>query len=475
MARTCKLILWLFAVPAIGANINAASSDYADVASAYSSSSAGDTIVIPAGTSTWASTLAITNSIVFQGAGSTNGSITKITRSGAAPTFTYGAANNAVIGMSGMFLVQTTDNHFEISDECRVTLSDVYWQEGGVGIEASAQCYGLAYNSRFEDINIVFRLIQAPTAAAVLAAGYDLGSTNTFVAEDCHFVWTSASDAVSPWISQASRAQRGVMRYCTVTTTNSTASLEPHDMHGKYFTWGRGSHVWEIYGNTYNLNDQSNTMLAMRGGTILFWSNTVNSADATQIFMRHRNEEYFNASYGFFNPTDQVQNTHFWSNTINGDVQSQWSPARTDASGNGALNADPDANGCVYDENEWGALWTANDWSSGVAYVEMAENVIPSYVKTGGNLYRCISGHTSGASTEPGTGGSWETVWEQDAWHLYSRKPASGDPVYDDFGGASNPTVGYQPLAYPHPLRNALIDSLDPQGRPWKLWIGVPQ
>jgi hypothetical protein len=44
-------------------------------------------------------------------------------------------------------------------------------------------------------------------------------------------------------------------------------------------------------------------------------------------------------------------------------------------------------------------------WSSGVAYTTA------DVVSGGGAYYQCIAAHTSGASTEPGVGASWATVW----------------------------------------------------------------
>ncbi|KKN11662.1 hypothetical protein LCGC14_1024140 [marine sediment metagenome] len=83
-------------------------------------------------------------------------------------------------------------------------------------------------------------------------------------------------------------------------------------------------------------------------------------------------------------------------------------------------------------------------WLTATAYTRT------SYVENDGEIYWCVLAHTSGASTEPGTGGSWTTYWrstqgkifniyENDPPAAYSRALAKGDlmvalPVLDADG-----------------------------------------
>lgn len=236
-----------------------------------------------------------------------------------------------------------------------------------------------------------------------------------------------------------------MFRYNTYVSTNTTADTPEFDCHGYSHSWGRGGQCYEIYKNRIVRRSNWPTSFDARGGTHLIWSNDVVYAGAPKTFIRTRNENFFNGGYGYFNPTDQLANVHFWGNTRNGIPQTEWTSG---------LVVQPSTNGCVFDKNEWSAAFTANTWSAGVGYVETSYQVPPSYVQNDGNLYRCLSSHTSGATTEPGTGSAWQTVWVQDAWHIYSRKPQPGDPIYEEFNGAANPDIGYTPLPYPHPLRD---------------------
>ena len=50
-------------------------------------------------------------------------------------------------------------------------------------------------------------------------------------------------------------------------------------------------------------------------------------------------------------------------------------------------------------------------WVTATSYDE-DNNEDGDVVTQGGSYYRCTNGHTSGASTQPGIGGSWATVWQ---------------------------------------------------------------
>lgn len=65
--------------------------------------------------------------------------------------------------------------------------------------------------------------------------------------------------------------------------------------------------------------------------------------------------------------------------------------------GKGALKGDPGLPGIS---------WVSADWAPARAYI--ATNAL----QHGGTTYFCILGHTSGSTTEPGVGASWQTYWE---------------------------------------------------------------
>lgn len=69
----------------------------------------------------------------------------------------------------------------------------------------------------------------------------------------------------------------------------------------------------------------------------------------------------------------------------------------------------------------------ATKWTSGEAYT--ADNQLVTH---GGNIFICILNHTAGASSEPGTGGSWTTYWKYSGADRYQMLLAEGAFVDGD-------------------------------------------
>jgi len=90
------------------------------------------------------------------------------------------------------------------------------------------------------------------------------------------------------------------------------------------------------------------------------------------------------------------------------------------------------------DKGDPGALfnWTG-PWVTATAYAE------GDGVESGGSSYVCISAHTSGATTEPGVGGSWATVWDLTA---AKGDPGSGDVSSVDVTGGTGITSTGGPI-----------------------------
>lgn len=80
-------------------------------------------------------------------------------------------------------------------------------------------------------------------------------------------------------------------------------------------------------------------------------------------------------------------------------------------------------------------------WATSTSYA------INDVVSSGGNDYNCINAHTSGASTEPGVGGSWENEWNQfigspDGTDLVSAS-LTADNLPDDTGSNVSGTTQF--------------------------------
>lgn len=73
--------------------------------------------------------------------------------------------------------------------------------------------------------------------------------------------------------------------------------------------------------------------------------------------------------------------------------------------------------------------WVSTPWATATSYT------VRQALEHNGNAYICISSHTSGASTEPGVGASWQTVWD-----LMAQKGATGATGPSGATGATGAT-----------------------------------
>jgi len=131
--------LWLGILPLHASTINAASSSYSDVAAAVSAASAGDTVIIPAGTSTWSSTLSITKSVYLVGSGTNSthlisaGDFIDIKPATDAPVRVSGIWFEEGAGSSSSITLEGKCTQFRI-DHCLFTGS------GSVGVGYGKRC-----------------------------------------------------------------------------------------------------------------------------------------------------------------------------------------------------------------------------------------------------------------------------------------------------------------------------------------------
>lgn len=80
-----------------------------------------------------------------------------------------------------------------------------------------------------------------------------------------------------------------------------------------------------------------------------------------------------------------------------------------------------------------------------------------SPVSDTGKYYRCIRGHTSSASTRPGTGGDWESYWYEDssvsatavAWATATAYTCAGDFTYTNASAVAKAFLRYNGTDYP--------------------------
>lgn len=302
------------------ATITAASASYADVLAAYNTSVIGDTILIPSGTVTWSSTLTIKKPVYVIGAGTNS---TRIASSGT--IMSVGLTNNAFTRISGIYFdlgTFSTSDHYAITvtaNSYALRIDNCFFRGGEKTIWCQSPGYGVIDHCTFYNNNTAI----APWArnlnkgAGEWAKGFSIGTVNTLVVEDCHFIRDSGVSSFpnGEWLY----GQEGA--YCTLRYNNFTSTAMTAwdtwgvDAHGYFGAQYRGTHLYEIYKNTYNV-DHTFRLMNLRGGTMIVYSNTV--VGSVSMFAQLKNEGV--STYGVFNPTDELTNCFFWSNTVNGTL-----------------------------------------------------------------------------------------------------------------------------------------------------------
>ena len=312
----------------------AASCSAADVTTAITAASTGDTVAVPAGSCSWSSGLSITKGITLQGAGIGN---TVITYGGSAASMVYynpttPSLNNPfrltgftldcnnVAGTYGVQIRQNSDTTNIISniriDNNRITKCKE-------GIKFLGMIYGLVDNNQFANNEMEFEVLGLDTYSWVdpLEIGsskYIYVETNTFTGSYGYFFLSG-------------QGARWVFRYNNVDLANCAYSIL--DAHGNLVyeypacNWlnnNRGIVGHEIYENTFtNLNRGAAKLHDLRGGTGIVFNNAVtgtNTGCNNIINIREEDDNSIGPCYPVkttYPGYDPVKDTYIWGNTQN--------------------------------------------------------------------------------------------------------------------------------------------------------------
>jgi hypothetical protein len=305
----------------------AASASYADVAAAIALASAGDSVTVPAGTSTWNNQLVITTGIILTGAGI---GVTNITSN-------YSYWNGNVDGNGYLIFYYPSspalNTPFELS---------------GFSINAASKCNGVyVYNSLatspltkirihhnnlsgsvgsamgFEgpvygcvDNNVVtggsalFQFFGPDTAWANFT--YTPGTADTLYLEDNAITLTGAANS-------SASGSRWSWRHNAFTLTGNAFPV--HDMHGN--VGGRPSGMGaEIYENTYDCGGFYARIIDQRGAQFLVFNNTLtNSSSLSELQVR---EEYLdsleNPVTSSVGQPQHAWRSYYWNNLDGGVI-----------------------------------------------------------------------------------------------------------------------------------------------------------
>lgn len=400
------IALVIQAISVFGDTHVASSASYADVAAAVSAASAGDTVQVPAGSSTWSSQLVITKGIILQGqgestviTGNVGGSTYLVRYAPATP------ANNEAFRMTAitfdlnndslaLWLSNSSSTYAQTSiriDNC--TFNNCI----RTTVLIDGPMWGVIDNNIFEGEVHLDNYAQN-SCSDWSEQTFSLGSAD-------NLYWEDNTITTDYTIVTGGHGGRYVYRHNTISYTHATQGAYPlFDMHGNQpgdIVSPRGG---EIYGNTITYTGGGGVngrLVDHRGGQMVVYNNTVSGFGSIDFQIR---EEYCDSITCSGTYEMHVKDSYYWSNTNNSSYLSSYPVVNSCGEYSIAANQDF----WVHDE--------AFDGSSGVGVGTLGE--------------RPSSGLTAGVG-----------YWATDESTLYRATGAASWEVY------------YTPYTYPHPLR----------------------
>jgi hypothetical protein len=340
------------------ATIQASSVAYKDVSSAVALAKAGDTVVVPAGTATWTSPLTLSIGINLMGAGTNSTFITN-----AIPKVSpwgLGAEGTGLEMPPLIYVKLAADNPFRVSgfyffcnwlDGGQGILVDQYtntWRAGNDfihgfridhcvfsrayyrAVKIKGPVYGVVDHSYFIDCAKTVDTYRGDTTEwkRWTPPYYSMGTTNTTVIEDCTITYSAWMPVGVGAICSGGNGGHYVFRYNVVTNMTSGQERDGIDCHGNMnylqnnATDSRGTMFFECYGNKFYMASDSYRSMNLRGGTCLVFSNSFFGAAFANRMVLDEEEAYSTDTFGTLRTTwpaqDQITNSYFWSNTLNG-------------------------------------------------------------------------------------------------------------------------------------------------------------
>jgi PKD repeat protein len=303
--------------------ITAASPSYADVSAAVNSAVPGDTVLVPAGSATWASTLVVTKGISIIGAGIGNTIISSsqkylfqfhpdsTTRSNQdrfrLSGFTWaGSPSYAVIALEESNSETVPIRNVRI-DHCR-------WETStGYPIYIDGNFWGVVDSNQFAGYNF-FMLCGNEDTDWKEFYPVSCGSADNIYFEDNVFSGSYF------FAIQSGQGGRWAFRYNTINSTEMGNAM--FDQHGSQdFLGGDSYNVYalmlcEIYENTFTwMTTDVNRWEGARGGKLLMYNNTGASPSGTpEIKVNDQTRGGANVPPPIYTPYD----CYFWNNIWNG-------------------------------------------------------------------------------------------------------------------------------------------------------------
>ncbi len=472
MTRFIKYLIIAFSfniicgLAAQAATINAASCSSANVQTAITSSSSGDTINVPSGNCTWSSSISLpaAKNLAIIGAGIGNTNITcssgmcfSIAQNGLSSssrisgfTFTGGIIN--LTGLQGNKEFRIDNNRFVLSSPVAMDICS---------FTDNIHPTGLIDNNQF--VNVMIHMFG--TCAMLNEGNYQhaLWSQTTTLGDYDDVVYIESNSFSGTAGHQnaidANYGGRYVFRYNTL---SGTTYAEVHSIQGG----NRAAQRWEIYGNSYSKSLSDWYPIAfVRGGTGVIFNNTATANYTSDII--------FNNVRSCRDPGDGVgkcNGTSNWDQNTSG--QQGW--ACRDQIGRIKDNTQfsHTAPGAYSQTLTPAYIW--NNIKGSNTQVSVRIDAGESCPGTGGDLnsthLQANRDYYSYSASFNGTGGVGSGVianrpptcttgvayWATDEGEWNSNNPGADGRLYK-CTSTNTWTLYYTPYAYPHPLRGASV------------------
>ena len=326
------LSLLLCAMTARAATNTAATASLSDVTAAVSASVDGDTVIVPAGTAGWSSSLTVNKSISIIGEGKDQTVITCPTGANSYAIDLESGSFNRVSGIqfksslagSG---VKVGANTYARIDNCAF----VGCYQQGIGAWGY-RAYGVADHCWFTNCQTFVYKVGNDSASWSENAGGPLlngtGTTNGFYEEDNFYVYddTTPNPGGSEQGWYCTQGARSEIRHCTIKAAASTYTCWLWDEHGNNnFSGSRGTIYYICISNTIDMGTTGQRTWYHRGGMGVWLGNTLINTHTTWPIAITDEECWpsyagnFGGQYWTTFPRwDQITNTWVVGNTMNG-------------------------------------------------------------------------------------------------------------------------------------------------------------
>jgi hypothetical protein len=406
--------------------IDANSCSYSEVSSKVSSASWGDTVMVPAGTCTWGSTLTLTKGISLIGAGVGNTVITA--SSGSLISYTPDSTTR-----SGDYLFEfrgfTVDgneasgqlldfNKHSATTPARIKIGDNRFQDHGSSpvIQTSGQYRGVIYNNVFDRVGIVIEPQGGNSPEEWESLSFSYGSADNLYFEDNEIKCSTSDSTDFPWWNEGGHAGRIAIRYNDFDDTRCTGPDEGFDIHGsQHWPGGQyGNMIFEFYGNTVSFHN-GYRYINHRGSWGIFFNNIGSGTGNIQVnqYSDGCDEAVLGSDGGVASFSSEIQNTYFWNNMDGGSNER--------AVGN---------SGCGIAENS--EYWNYN---------------------SGCTASSCSSGIGTGTSPPTGSCTAGVGYWVASTPTATTNPSVIQNGVFYKCTSTNNWQPYFTPYTYPHPLR----------------------